>query len=319
MRKSAGCAVSDTARRIVSEDGREEVACDCCGSPDYRVIYPARPSCTGDLAERFRSSGDERLADRLVACRHCGLQYVSPRLTAETILAGYAAGEDPAFVSQTAARERTFRRCLDLLERYWRQPPGRLCDIGTAGGAFLHVARARGWEVSGCEPNRWLCDWGRRQYGLTIHAGDVFALPAAPAAFDVLTLWDVLEHTASPRAVLARCHEFLRPGGLVAVNYPDIGSLVARAMGRRWVFLLSVHLYYFTRRTIARLLHDTGFTIVGFRPHLQTLELGYICRRMSAYLRTLGRAGGWTAKRLGIAHRPVPYWMGQTLVIARRR
>ena len=50
-----------------------------------------------------------------------------------------------------------------------------------------------------------------------------------PASFDVVTLWDVIEHTPDPRAVLDRCRELLKPGGLLIVNYPDIGSWIARA------------------------------------------------------------------------------------------
>ena len=52
--------------------------------------------------------------------------------------------------------------------------------------------------------------------------------------------------------VLRRVTALLTPGGLLIVNYPDIGSWIARAMGRKWPFLSSVHLYYFTRTTIRR-------------------------------------------------------------------
>jgi hypothetical protein len=90
-------------------------------------------------------------------------------------------------------------------------------------------------------------------------------------------------------------------------------------MGRRWPFLSSVHLYYFTRRTIGALLDRTGFDTVDIRPHLQRLELGYIVSRGSVVSPALSRAGGRVVSALGIAGREVPYWLGQTFVAARAR
>ena len=104
------------------------------------------------------------------------------------------------------------------------------------------------------------------------------------------------------------------------INYPDIGSWIARLMGRSWVFLLDVHLYYFTRATIRKLLEDAGFEVVRIRPHFQRLALGYVLRRAIAICRC---AGPWLPNgsfaRWGSAERQVPYWMGQTQVIARKR
>jgi 2-polyprenyl-3-methyl-5-hydroxy-6-metoxy-1,4-benzoquinol methylase len=281
-------------------------------------VYPAIPHHAGDLAAEFKSSGDEPLRDQLVACTSCGLQYVSPRLRPQLILDGYREGTDERFVSQAAARERTFARSLAVIERYARGR-GRLFDVGTAAGSFLHAARQRGWTVSGCEPNRWMCEWGREHYGLTIHAGTLFEHPQPDAHFDVVTVWDVLEHVPDPRQFLRECHRIVKPGGLLVVNYPDIGSWIARAMRRRWVFLLSVHLYYFTRATIREALQRTGFTVEHIQPHFQRLELDYVLERGEPLVGPLARLGRRMFRAGGLGKVQVPYWIGQTLVVARRR
>ena len=295
----------------------ETVTCNLCGSAEYRVVYPAVGRQAGDLADEFKSSGDEPLRDRLIACRTCGLQYVSPRLRPELILAGYQEGTDERFVSQAAARERTFARCLAIIER---QAPsrGRLLDVGTAAGSFIHVAAQRGWDVQGCEPNRWLCDWGRTHYSLDIRPGTIFDQRYPDGAFDVVTLWDVLEHTPDPLALLRECARILKAGGLLVVNYQDIGSWVARFMGRRWVFLLSVHLYYFTRRTMAGLLARAGFEVAKVQPHVQLLELEYLLERAEPVAGRVSRVARAVVSGLGLSRRHVPYWIGQTLTIARR-
>ncbi len=110
-----------------------------------------------------------------------------------------------------------------------------------------------------------------------------------------------------------------QPGGLLLVNYPDRGSWIARLLGRRWPFLSSVHLYYFKRDTLARMLERAGFQIAEQRPHFQWLELDYLLGRGDVISAPLSRWSRKLASRLGLAKRHVPYWIGQTFVAARRK
>jgi 2-polyprenyl-3-methyl-5-hydroxy-6-metoxy-1,4-benzoquinol methylase len=297
----------------------ESVPCNLCGADEYEVIYPPRYELAKpeEIASTFRSSGDEVLLDQLVQCKRCGLQYLNPRLRSDVVIEGYSSGSDEMFVSQAAGRERTFAKSLKMIERL-RPKRGRLLDVGTAGGSFLAVAKKTGWDVAGCEPNRWMCEWANEHYGLPVVPGTIFDMKLAPNSFDVVTLWDVLEHTPDPNATLRECKRVLKPNGMLVVNYPDIESLVSRLMGRKWVFLLSVHLYYFTGKTLPRMLEELGFRVVQRRRHWQILELGYVLFRMEAYLMPLARALGWLVKRVGLAQLQFPYWMGQNLVIAEK-
>jgi SAM-dependent methyltransferase len=266
----------------------------------------------------FRSSGDEPLQDQMVRCTSCGLHYVRPRLKWELILEGYRGGTDENFVSQIAFRERTFRKSLDKLERMARPAGKRVLDVGAAGGSFLAAARERGYEPHGCEPSTWMCRFAREHYGLELFPGTLFDVPLQPGTVDLLTLWDVIEHTPDPQAVLRRAHELLAPDGVLAMSYPDYGSLAARLLGSRWPFLLTVHLYYFTPATMTALLRRTGFEPLGYTPHLQTLELGYVAQRAAPYLGPLAGAVTGPLRVLGLRRLPFQYWVGQTMVVARK-
>lgn len=296
------------------------IDCNLCGSDNFKIIYKAKDNADsqGDcLTRKFRSSGDEALIDQMVTCRNCGLSYINPVLDEPDILMGYSEGADEVFVSQNRARERTFKKCLKAIGAQNGQGK-KILDIGTAAGAFLHVARQKGWQVYGCEPNEWMCRWAKEHYGLDIVKGTVFDLFFEDSFFDVITLWDVLEHTSDPKQVLRRCFRLLKPRGLLIINYPDIGSWIARLMGRRWVFLLSVHLFYFTKKTISSMFRETGFAALKFRPHFQYLKLDYIFQRAKPYI---GPAANFFLKitdLLRLGNLLVPYWMGQTLVLARK-
>lgn len=301
------------------ESWLEHVRCNLCGADDVEEVQPSQRSETDHLdVAAVRSSGDEPLRDRLVRCRRCALVYVSPRVKAAVMLTGYSDAVDETFVSQAQGRELTFRRCVDIIGKAWNRPPGKLLDVGTANGSFLKVARDAGWAVSGCEPSRWMCEWCRTHYGIDVTNGSIFTGGYESGSFDVVTLWDVLEHTPDPMAVLKEAVRVLRPEGLLVVNYPDYGSAVARLMGRRWVFLLTVHYYYFTRRTIAAALGRVGCTVLQIRPHFQRLELDYVLHRATPYVGAPARALRRIAGAIGIGRAQIPYWMGQTLVVARK-
>ncbi|MBS3106475.1 methyltransferase domain-containing protein [Candidatus Woesearchaeota archaeon] len=131
-------------------------------------------------------------------------------------------------------------------------------------------------------------------------------------------MYDVLEHMGDPKRTLQECNRILKPGGILVVNYPDIGSWLSRLMRRRWIFLLSVHIYYFTRPTIKAMLAKTGFKVEVVKPHIQTLSLGYLIYRMEAYSKLLHKTSKPVVKALRMNNLQVPYWLGQTFVLARK-
>lgn len=303
------------------QDILEEIPCNLCETDNYTIVYESRyeNQTAEDLKEKFKSSGDETLIDQVVRCKNCGLIYTNPRIKADLIIKGYSEGADENFASQAHARERTFERCLDTIEKATKGKRGKILDVGTATGSFLYVAKKRGWIVDGLEPNKWLCDWAKEHYDLPIKQKTIFEQHYPTETFDVITLWDVLEHVPDPTKVLQECNRILKKEGILVINYPDTGTWIAKLMGRKWVFLLSVHLYYFTPTTMRKMLEKTGLSIVLKKPHFQSLELGYLMWRMKAYSPFLHTIGYKTTKLLGLEKLQIPYWLGQTLVIARKK
>jgi SAM-dependent methyltransferase len=243
---------------------------------------------------------------------------VRPRLRWDLILEGYRGGTDENFVSQIAFRETTFRKCLDKIESIERPAGKRVLDVGAAGGSFLAMAKERGYTPLGCEPSTWMCQFAREHYGLELHPGTIFDMPLEKGSVDLLTLWDVIEHTPDPKAVLARAHELLTPEGVLVMSWPDYASLAARLLGPKWPFLLTVHLYYFTPTSMTGLLRRTGFRALDYRKHWQTLELGYVGMRAAPYLGPLAGLVRGPIRLLGLEKAPLAYWVGQTMVVSRK-
>jgi SAM-dependent methyltransferase len=299
------------------------IACPLCGGDDYSVLFPSRypEDVTAEqLQHAFSASSDTKLMDQLVCCRGCALVYVNPRIDDRLLVECYESAVDPVFIEQNPERIRTFSKLLKkVLPRVCYQPPlgARLLDVGCAGGAFLVAARNYGFSVTGVEPSRWLAEFGRTQYGLDIQPGILSPGMFPDESFDVITLWDVIEHVTRPGELLGSIHGLLKRDGLLLVNYPDFGSWMARILGQRWPFLLSVHLLYYTRATIALQLQRAGFEVVRTQPHFQSLKLGYVLKRMGPYI-SMSRPIRSIVEAVGLGNVPVTYNMGQMLVVARK-
>jgi len=294
----------------------EHVNCNICGADDYSIVYHAASNKALSI-EPFKSESTELSKYQIVRCNRCGLIYVNPRLNTESIIMGYSKGNNKRFISQAKEREITFEKSIRLIEKYVKTK-GRLLDVGTAGGSFLAVAKRHGWQIEGIEPNKWLCDWSKKYYGINVRQGTLEKNSFEKKSFDLVTLWDVLEHVSDPTATLERINKQLKKNGMLVVNYPDIDSRIAKLMGRKWVFILTVHLYYFTQKTIKKLLEKCGFKVVVVRKHWQTLSLGYLADRLEPYSKISHKIATKIVNASHLNKLGVKYWLGQTFIIAKK-
>lgn len=279
---------TDGSSPRLSEDVvRKHVPCNLCGSAARKPFCPEN------------SLG-------LVQCQQCGLVYVSPRPDAKELYALY--GETyfhnnesgvvgySDYIRDEGNIRRTSNRRLKLLERFIQ--PGRLLDVGCAVGFFIDEARKRGWQVEGLDVSSFAVDYARDHFDLAARHGALTDLDYPPGAYDMVTMWDVIEHVPDPKSYVDQAAALLRPGGIFALATPDVDSLPARLTGKRWVGykLSEEHIYYFSIKTLSQMLEAAGFEIVDVR-HVGK----YVTLRL--FLDRLGMYAPWLAKLLQLAER----------------
>ncbi|MFH1754037.1 MAG: class I SAM-dependent methyltransferase [Candidatus Omnitrophota bacterium] len=299
----------------------EDIPCNLCGSGDVDVVYEADtekiPKTREDFTKIYSSSSSEIFCERVVRCRRCGLIYISPRPKKDLILKGYSSAEDETYVSQERGRFITFKKCVEIIKRF--SPSGKLLDVGAAAGIFVKAAADAGYDACGVEPSGWMSTTAKERYGVTIYPGVLQEQRFDDSSFDIVTMWDVLEHIPDPMAALGEVRRILKPGGLLVVNYPRIDDFFAKIFGRRWWFLLSVHLFYFTPGTLHQYMEKTGFERIAHRPHFQLLAYNYLVERLSAYSPFLAKVARAFYVIPGFKKILIPYFASQYLMIARKR
>jgi 2-polyprenyl-3-methyl-5-hydroxy-6-metoxy-1,4-benzoquinol methylase len=154
----------------------------------------------------------------------------------------------------------------DIVHELWtRCPGGDLLDVGVGTGALAGVAQDFGYRVCGLDIHPAYAESVRR-LGVEFLLGDVAGFDFGPRRFDVITLGDVIEHVADPRAVLARIVQIVKPNGLVWVSTPNHEGVWTRSLRERdAMWLEGEHLQFFCLRSLSRLARDLGLAIVDYR------------------------------------------------------
>jgi 2-polyprenyl-3-methyl-5-hydroxy-6-metoxy-1,4-benzoquinol methylase len=169
-----------------------------------------------------------------------------------------------------------------------REPSApRLLDLGCGTGVFLDEARSAGFDVEGVEVSAYAADQARAR-GLVVHGAPLDTIDFASADFDVVTLWDVIEHVPDPMATLEQAAAALRRGGVLALSTGDVTSLCARLSGAHWhLFTLPEHLCFFSPRALRSMLRACGLRVARETREVNWVPVGYILERLTKSL--LGR------------------------------
>ena len=295
------------------------VACPLCGADDYsvriddtmgtRVADPrVHYTCTSSA---FGEHG------RIVQCRSCSLVYMNPRPHHEAVVENYGDVEDQEYVEEEQGRIETFGESLELVQRY--RAAGHLLDVGCHVGTFLTLAEQAGFDVAGVEPSRWGSDIARSRIAGSVHCGAIEDAPLPDGGYDVVTLWDVIEHLPDPALDIRAIHSALRPGGIFAVSTMDVDSLFAKLAGRRWPWYMQMHLVYFSRQTLPEMLRREGFQICEVTTHVRRVRLSYLASRLDAYAPVVGRAATSVLERIGLADRTVGVSFGDIFTVIAKK
>lgn len=277
-----------------------------------RLRFPARGAggAEGFAAYNCTSFG-HRHHPPIWECQDCGLLFQWPVRSNAELVQAYAGVEDPLYVAEKENRYRTFRQVLKSLG------PGQghtLLDVGAYCGYFLDVAREGGYRPEGLELSRWAAEHAR-SLGFTVHGVPLRELAERGRPYDVVTLWDVVEHFADPREELAALFRLVKPGGRLYLSTIDAGSLVARLFGARWPWLMDMHLFYFGRSTLATLLEEVGFRVTHVQTYTHIISAEYLLRKLASNFRPVAPVLE-TVRRVVPGWWAIPFNLGDNMLMA---
>jgi 2-polyprenyl-3-methyl-5-hydroxy-6-metoxy-1,4-benzoquinol methylase len=136
-----------------------------------------------------------------------------------------------------------------------------LLDVGCGFGYFLKICEKRGFQTYGVDVSNYALREAKKNTQAILCRGCVdLGLGFKNATFDVVTLFDVLEHLESPYWALMECHRILKTEGIIVITTPNLGAFERVVNRKNWHgFNDPTHLYLFTKYSLKHLVSKAGF------------------------------------------------------------
>jgi len=224
----------------------ELIPCNLCDRYAFNILYRKQL---------------EGLTYQIVKCKGCGLVYMNPHFAKEENRELY--NEDYYYFDtkddllNLHKAEEQFRR----IKRY--SSGGKLLEIGCAKGFFLKIASSHGWESYGVDISAHACMFAQKQLNLNVIPQALEDADLPERSFDLIALWDTIEHFRDPFKALTKIKSLLKDDGMVVIETPNINSIFFALFRRHWLGFNPFHLYYFSPYTLKGLLSKAGFSRVN--------------------------------------------------------
>ena len=201
---------------------------------------------------------------QLIKCMHCGLVQFDNVLQVFDVK-NYDYYKDKVTKKQedlySSITTKRYNSLLEHLQRFRKN--NAVFDIGCGIGHFLSVAKKMNWQAKGIEisPDAVkICN----DFNLDVTCQDFLQVDIKRDYYDIVTMFEVLEHLTQPKEYLLKANKILRKGGVIVITTPNFNCLTRILLKERWRLIDKEHLFYFTPGSFKKLIHDTNFRVLEF-------------------------------------------------------
>lgn len=262
---------------------------------------------------------------RIGRCQNCKLVQITPQPSQKEIRLLYRNDwkHFAPYQSQTEAHRTYFQTLFSFVLR--SRSLGRLpwvLDVGSATGVFLSLLKKKKILAVGVDVSRDAVSYCRN-HGLEAYEGTLFEVAKKKrwhGVFDAVFACQVIEHEKDPLTFLKTVKRIVKPNGIIVITTPNHDTWWRILLGKRWIgYQHPEHLFFFTPKTMTKLMHTAGLTVTFLGPDFsRPYSVPYAFRRLCDYLPAFSplfcRFQGWTAGiQISVPFNP---W-GDFLVIGR--
>lgn len=229
--------------------------CIICGSDEIRPIF------TIEEFAYYRCSFCHSLfiANKLTlkkVLKHYSQEYFEAKSFSGKKRRGYTSYKESQFTL-----EKSFSKKVDLIKKYISS--GNLLDAGAAYGFFLRQSKNY-FNSIGLEISPFALSIAKKEFGLNIIEGNIEKTNFPGENFDVITMWDIIEHLLNPLNAVNEIIRILKPGGFVFISTDDSANWLPRLFGRYWWAIgPPMHICHFSKQGIIELFNRVpGFEII---------------------------------------------------------
>lgn len=251
----------------------------------------------------------------IVECQSCGFTFIPPFYRRKIDYTNY---KDDKVIKQLAKSDLWIKYQRNLLRysligKYKKN--GSIYDIGCGFGHFIYTGKKLGYDVSGLEMNKTSVDYMKREFNIDVDFGDFIKIEKS-RKYDIVTMWDVLEHIDNADLVIKKIGDILKPDGIIVFQVPQYKSFFSTLLKGKWWAMGLDHVTYFTPKTAEKLLNKYGFHIIKRKSSIELKNVLLYVLLPKLKRRKKARAK-WTSSDRQEEFNKItskPYWLRKCLV-----
>ena len=194
----------------------------------------------------------------IVECGICSFHFIPPFYRKTIDYTRYKSQEVADQIKRADVWLKIQRNLLryQLIHRYKKS--GKVYDVGAGFGHFLLTGKQLGHEVYGCELSQANVDFVRNHLNIIVENKNFLNI-VEEKQYDIVTLWDVLEHIDEGDKIIEKASRIMNKGGFIFIQVPQIDSFFAKLLKHNWWAMGLDHVNYFSKKTIKQFLSTYGF------------------------------------------------------------
>ena len=256
---------------LMTAEKNTKTTCNICGSGDIsnlgRII-------NGHYSKNFLKDYS------LLECKKCSLRFIYPIPSNDVLNFIYS---DPQYKTQwgvvkeneKSSRYLNFEYYFKIISNYKSKKDVKVLDCGCATGCFLDVAEKNGIECYGVETSEIPYKIAENKHPKKVCKSNMEDLKIKDGFFDIITMFDFIEHVKDPRKILIKANRLLSKSGILFIVTPDTESLSISIMGKSHNDYIIEHLHLFNKSNIRYFLKRYGFKTIKIQPAKKVINLDF--------------------------------------------
>lgn len=203
----------------------------------------------------------------LIRCNRCNVVFIYPhprkiKITQNNLSLYESEQSEEAYFDKKEELIKRAEKYVKTLKKYKKN--GKLFDIGCSYGFYSKVFKDHRYNVTGIDISEKAIKYAKKYFKLNLITGNFEKYKSRNNYYDVITMFDIIEHFQNPQQIIRKVHQLLKDKGIVIIQTPNIDSLIEKLCRTKWFWLLvPQHLFLFNKPSLSRILTENGFKILN--------------------------------------------------------
>jgi 2-polyprenyl-3-methyl-5-hydroxy-6-metoxy-1,4-benzoquinol methylase len=222
---------------------------------------------------------ENEIKPNLFYCKNC--EIIFSEFCKNKFEENYKDVDDPQYINQISNKKLYFENLINKISKDIKATDDVL-EIGSYYGAFGSEIKHKVKSYVGIELSKFASNYAKSKFGLNISNKNIFSfLSNNKKKFDIIFMFDVIEHLDDPKEVIKICSKHLNMNGRIIISTMNMDSIFAKLTGKYYPWIISMHKFYFTDKSMKKLLNTNNLEISKIINDVRIISIEYLFLKIS--------------------------------------